>query len=98
VRQAQQALRIHFANFLNRTEWRRRARSAVADGHNGTDPPAAPHERRARLGTRRDSVRTETHCADWLAPGVSDSELDAGAVGRSKLQLSKQAVAVPGTE
>jgi integron integrase len=66
VRQAELALRIYFVNFLNRTEWHRRAPSAVIDAHGGTDPLAARHELRARLRTHHYSYRTETSYADWV--------------------------------
>ena len=41
VRQAEQALRIYFANFLQRTDWHRQSGSAVVDEQGRTDPLAA---------------------------------------------------------
>src|SRR5687768_11166694 len=41
VRQADQALRIYFVNFLKRTEWHRRPASTVVDEQGVTSPLAA---------------------------------------------------------
>ena len=52
VRQADQALRIYFVNFLKRTEWHRRPASTVLDENGGTSPLAALEDVRTRLRTR----------------------------------------------
>ncbi len=62
VRQAEQAVRIYFVNFLERTDWR--CRPAVAE-QGGTDPLAVLEELRRRLRTRHYSYRTECSYADW---------------------------------
>ena len=41
VRQAEQALRIYFVNFLRRTDWHRRPASTVVDEQGRTSPLAA---------------------------------------------------------
>ena len=41
VRQAEQALRIYFVNFLRRTDWNRRPVSTVVDEEGRTSPLAA---------------------------------------------------------
>jgi hypothetical protein len=48
VRQADQALRIYFMNFLNRTEWHRRPASAVVDEQGCTNGLAALEQLRTR--------------------------------------------------
>ena len=65
IRQAEQALRIYFVNFLERTDWSRRpAGSAVIDDGR-TDPLAALGSLRQRLRTRHYAYRTERSYADW---------------------------------
>ena len=59
VRQADQALRIYFVNFLKRTEWHRRPASTVVDEQGRTSPLAALEQLRTRLRTRHYSYRTE---------------------------------------
>ena len=66
VRQAEQALRIYFVNFLQRTDWHRRSGSAVVDEQGRTDPLAALHHLRSRIRTRHYSYRTECSYADWV--------------------------------
>ena len=66
VRQAEQALRMFFVNFLKRTDWHRRPASAVVDEHGGTNPLAALEELRRRIRTRHYSSRTERTYADWV--------------------------------
>ena len=65
VRQADQALRIYFVNFLHRTDWHRGSASAVVDQQGRTNPLAALEELRRRLRTRHYSYRTECSYADW---------------------------------
>ena len=59
VRQADQALRIYFVNFLKRTDWHRRPASTVMDEHGRTSPLAALEQLRLRVRTRHYSYRTE---------------------------------------
>ena len=66
VRQADQALRIYFVNFLKRTEWHRRPASTVVDEQGRTSPLAALEQLRTRLRTRHYSYRTECTYADWV--------------------------------
>ena len=65
ARQADQALRLYFVNFLKRTDWHRRA-DAVADQHDQTSPLTALDLLRTRLRTRHYSYRTECSYADWV--------------------------------
>jgi integron integrase len=65
IHQAEQALRIYFVNFLQRTDWRHPPRTLVtADGR--TNPLAALDELRRRIQTRHYSYRTECSYADWV--------------------------------
>jgi integron integrase len=66
VRQADQALRIYFVNFLKRTEWHRRPSSTVIDEEGCTNPLAALEQLRTRLRTRHYSYRTECTYVDWV--------------------------------
>jgi hypothetical protein len=66
VRQADQALRIYFMNFLKRTEWHRRPASAVVDEQGCTNGLAALEQLRTRLRTRHYSHRTECTYVDWV--------------------------------
>lgn len=66
VRQAEQALRIYFVNFLQRVEWHRRPASTVVDANGGVDCVAALQELRGRIRTRHYSHRTECSYVDWV--------------------------------
>jgi hypothetical protein len=66
LRQAEQALRIYFVNFLKRTDWHRRPQSAVVDELGQVNPPAALEQLRMRLRTRHYSYRTECTYMDWV--------------------------------
>ena len=66
VRQADQALRIYFVNFLKRTEWHQRPASTVVDEQGSTSPLAALDLLRTRLRTRHYSYRTECTYVDWV--------------------------------
>ena len=66
VRQADQALRMYFVNFLKRTEWHRRPASTVVDERGCTNPLAALEQLRTRLRTRHYSYRTECTYVDWV--------------------------------
>ncbi len=66
VRQAEQALRIHFVNFLNRAEWHRQPASAVLDDQGRIDPVAARQRLRECVRTRHYSYRTGCSYADWV--------------------------------
>ena len=66
VRQAEQALRIYFVNFLQRTDWHRRPASTVVDEHGRTNPLTALEQLRLRIRTRHYSYRTECSYADWV--------------------------------
>ena len=65
VRQAEQALRIYFVNFLDRTDWHRRPASIVADEKGRTIPLAALEQLRLRIRTRHYSYRTACSYVDW---------------------------------
>ena len=65
VRQAEQALRIYFVNFLDRTDWHRRPTSTVVDEKGRTFPLAALEQLRLRIRTRHYSYRTECTYVDW---------------------------------
>lgn len=66
VRQASQAIRIYFVNFLKRTDWSIPGTSAVVDADGGVEPLAALEALRSRLRTRHYSYRTECSYADWV--------------------------------
>ena len=66
VRQAEQALRIYFINFLNRPEWQRQPASGVVDDQGHVNRLAALQQLRARVKTRHYSYRTEGSYADWV--------------------------------
>jgi hypothetical protein len=66
VRQAEQALRIYFVNFLQRLDWHRQPASTVVDEQGRADPLAALEQLRTRLRTRHYSYRTECSYADWV--------------------------------
>ena len=65
IRQAEQALRLYFVEFLNRTDWSRQRASTVVDEHGGTNPLGALEEMRRRLRTRHYAYRTECTYVDW---------------------------------
>ena len=65
VRQAEQALRIYFVNFLQRTDWQRQPHSTVVDEHGRTGLLPALDEMRSRIRTRHYSYRTEVSYIDW---------------------------------
>ena len=52
VRQAEQAVRIYFVNFLRQTDWERRPASAIVDEQGRTDPLAALKQLRRHVRTR----------------------------------------------
>lgn len=66
VRQAEQAVRIYFVNFLHRSDWRRQPASPAVDEPRGVDPLGALDQLRRRLRTRHYSYRTESSYADWV--------------------------------
>ena len=66
VRQADQALRIYFVNFLQRTDWHRRPANTVVDENGNTNPLSALEQLRVRLRTRHYSYRTECTYVDWV--------------------------------
>lgn len=65
VRQAHQALRIYFINFLKRTNWDQAPQSSSVDEHGHASPLAALELLRTRLRTRHYSYRTECTYVDW---------------------------------
>ena len=88
VRQAEQALRIYFVNFLRRTDWRESA-STLVDEKGCTNPLAALDELRRRIRTRHYSYRTECSYADWVRrffaycserQGVPEPRIESDAV------------------
>jgi integron integrase len=66
VRQAEQALRLYFVNFLQRTDWHRRPAGTVVDEHGRTRPLPALEQLRLRIRTRHYSYRTEVSYVDWV--------------------------------
>jgi integron integrase len=66
VRQAEQALRIYFVHFLQRTDWHRQPTSTVLDERGHASPLAALELLRQRLRTRHYAYRTECSYADWV--------------------------------
>jgi integrase len=66
VRQAEQALRICFVNFLQRTDWHRQPGKTVVDEQGRADPLRALELLRQRIRTRHYSYRTECSYADWV--------------------------------
>ncbi len=89
VRQAEQALRIYFVNFLDRTDWHRCQASHVADDKGRTMPLAALEQLRLRIRARHYSYRTECSYADWARrfldylvgqQGGAQPQVDAEAV------------------
>jgi integron integrase len=65
VRQADQALRIYFVNFLKRADWQKQP-GAGADPPDTTHPLTALDLLRTRLRTRHYSYRTECIYVDWV--------------------------------
>jgi integron integrase len=65
VHQAEQAVRMYFVNFLQRTDWHRQGAGASVDEQRHVDPLAALDELRRRLRTRHYSHRTESSYVDW---------------------------------
>lgn len=66
MRQAEQALRIHFVNFLQRTDWRLAPSTGAVDAEGRTTPLEALHLLRRRIRARHYSYRTECSYADWV--------------------------------
>ena len=66
VRQAEQAIRIYFVNFLKRTDWRASGANAVVDADGHVDPLVALDALRSRIRTRHYSYRTECSYVDWV--------------------------------
>lgn len=66
VRQAEQALRIYFVDFLKRTGWHRRPASAALDEQGRARPLEVLEQLRQRIRTRHYSHRTESSYADWV--------------------------------
>jgi integron integrase len=66
VAQAEQALRIYFVNFLQRTDWLRRPAGAPVDAQQPQDPLSLLEELRRRLRARHYSFRTECSYVDWV--------------------------------
>jgi len=66
VRQANQALRIYFVNFLKRPNWDRSTVSMTIDEQGHASPLAALDLVRTRLRTRHYSYRTECTYVDWV--------------------------------
>lgn len=65
VRQAEEALRVYFVNFLHRTDWHHRPQNALIDELGQSNPLAALEQLRLRLRTRHYSYRTECAYVDW---------------------------------
>lgn len=65
VRQAHQALRMYFVNFLKRTNWAQAPANATVDEQRHASPLAAVELMRTRLRTRHYSYRTECTYVDW---------------------------------
>jgi integrase len=80
VRQAEQALRLYFVNFLNRIEWHRQPPNAVVDEQGRTNPLTALQQLRTRVRTRHYSYRTECSYADWVRRFLEYAAQQQGAV------------------
>jgi integron integrase len=89
VRQAEQALRLYFVNFHQRTDWHRLPASAVVEEHGRTSPLPALEQLRLRIRTRHYSYRTEGSYVDWVRrffdyladrDGVPNPHVDTAAV------------------
>ncbi len=78
VRQAEQALRIYFVNFLKRTDWHRKPANTVVDEHGHTSPLAATTQLRLRIRTRHYSYRTECTYVDWVRRFLDYAALQQG--------------------
>ena len=66
IQQAEQALRLYFVNFLERTDWHRRPQNTVVAEDGRTNPLAALDALRLRIRTRHYSYRTECSYLDWV--------------------------------
>jgi integrase len=66
VRQAEQALRIYFVNFLKRGDWHQQPKNTVVGGDGRTNPLEALEELRRRIRTRHYAYRTERSYVDWV--------------------------------
>ncbi len=66
VQRAEQALRIYFVNFLNRTDWRSSGAQASIDADGRVEPLTALDALRSRIRTRHYSYRTECSYVDWV--------------------------------
>lgn len=66
VRQAEQAVRMYFVNFLGCTDWRGQPAGATVGEAEGANPLSVLDELRRRLRTRHYSYRTERSYADWV--------------------------------
>ena len=71
VRQAEQALRIYFVNFLQRTEWYRQPASTVMDEQGRTSPLAALENCGRACG--RATIRTGPNARTWTGCGGSST-------------------------
>jgi integron integrase len=65
VRQADHALRLYFVNFLQRTDWNRRAGSRAVDADGKVNPLTAIDQMHRRLRSRHYAYRTEGSYVDW---------------------------------
>jgi len=66
IRQANQALRIYFLNFLKRPDWNQSVAAPTGGGAALPDPLAVLELVRTRLRTRHYSCRTEQTYIDWV--------------------------------
>jgi hypothetical protein len=66
VRQAEQALRIYFVNFLKRGDWHQQPKNTAVGGDGRTNPLEALEELRRRIRTRHYACRTERSHVDWV--------------------------------
>ena len=67
VKQAEQAIRLYFLNFLKVTDWRKPERLAqVQDAEGQVNPEAALAQLRETLRLKHYSYRTEKTYADWV--------------------------------
>lgn len=87
ARQAEQAVRIYFVNFLKRTDWRRPTKTVV-DEEGRTTPLAALEQLRVRLRTRHYSYRTECTYVDWARRFL---DYDAGLQGAPRPRIEREA-------
>lgn len=99
VRQAEDAVRLYFVNFLNRTDWQHQTTSPLVDERGQVTPLDAIGHLRQRLRARHYSYRTEESYTDWARrffhylaerQGLPRPRVDAAAVRDFATHLAVQ--------